>query len=138
LIHEALASVKIPSDKCSLTLDFPSSLVISHHRNQLHNGIVNLLKNAVESCHNREDGKVSVTLITTSKGARLTVTDNGTGILPEHHTKLLTAGFTTKPEGNGLGLHSFAVFLSANNGSISLDSPGANLGATITVEVNNV
>jgi C4-dicarboxylate-specific signal transduction histidine kinase len=138
LVREATASIKIPEEKCSLTLDLPASLVISHHQNQLHNGIVNILKNAVESCQHREDGKVGITLTATPNGAVLTVTDNGTGILPEHQPRLLSAGFTTKPEGNGLGLHSFAVFLSANNGSISLKSPGANLGATVTIEVNHV
>lgn len=51
----------------------------------------------------------------------------------------MSAGFTTKEEGNGSGLHSFAVgSLSAQGGRITLESDGPDLGTTVTVEVPSI
>lgn len=60
--------------------------------------LVNVVKNAVESIgHNGE-----VTITTT--GSSLTVTDNGAGISPETASHLFSPFYSTKPDGQGLGL----------------------------------
>lgn len=60
--------------------------------------IVNVVKNAVESIGH--DGEVT---ISTSPGT-LTVTDNGAGISPEAASHLFSPFYSTKPDGQGLGL----------------------------------
>ncbi|MEI6876154.1 MAG: ATP-binding protein [Spirochaetota bacterium] len=122
----------------SLRLDLPEVLEIVHHRNQLYDGILNLIKNAAESCRQKGGGTVEVTLRDTGKGANLTVKDNGMGVRPEHIARLMSAGFTTKQGGNGFGLHSLAVFLSGHNGRLTIESPGPGQGATVVVEVEHV
>ena len=91
----------------------------------------------MESCQGKGSGKVEVELVETEGGARLTIRDNGAGVRAEDQGRLMSAGFTTKSDGNGFGMHSFAVFLSGNNGKLSLESPGPGLGATVTMEVGN-
>lgn len=60
--------------------------------------LVNIVKNAAESIGS--DGQIIVSV----KGKRLTITDNGKGISPEVSQKILTPFFSTKPQGQGIGL----------------------------------
>jgi C4-dicarboxylate-specific signal transduction histidine kinase len=137
LVRTAAAEAETGDERVALSLDLPESLEIVHYPNQLYNGIVNVVKNAAESCRQKGSGRVEVALRPSAEGAVLTVRDDGAGFGPELRGRMLSAGFTTKPEGNGFGLHSFAVFLSGCGGRISLDSPGPGLGATATIEVNH-
>jgi signal transduction histidine kinase len=66
---------------------------------------------------------------------RLTISDTGHGVAHEDRSRLLSAGFTTKPWGHGLGLHSLAVFLASRNGSVKLESEGRGKGAILVIEV---
>lgn len=136
LIKEASREIVIPNN-LSLELDLPTKLEITHQKNQIHDGVLNLIKNAVESCGTMENAQVSVKLLQGEDMIQLVIKDNGSGIKSENLMKMMSAGFTTKPNGNGLGLHSFAVFLSANNGSIRFESGGVNKGAVAIVEIKN-
>jgi signal transduction histidine kinase len=101
-------------------------------------GLVNGLKNAFESI-GPGPGRVVVSVEPGRDGGRaaVVIADDGKGVDRNDGPKLLSAGFTTKPWGHGLGLHSLAVFLSAHNGSVSLESPGKGLGATLRIEVGD-
>jgi two-component system, NtrC family, sensor kinase len=71
---------------------------------QIQQVVLNLVLNAAEATHNRQDRRVTVS---TEKGdgtVLLHVSDNGEGILPENLTKIFDPFFTTKPEGKGVGL----------------------------------
>lgn len=60
--------------------------------------IVNVVKNAVESIGH--DGEVIISTTPTA----LTVTDNGAGISPEVASHIFSPFYSTKPDGQGLGL----------------------------------
>ncbi|MEI6385421.1 MAG: ATP-binding protein [Spirochaetota bacterium] len=137
LVRSAAEGASPVDGTIQVILSLPGRLDIIQHRNQLFNGIVNLIKNAVESCHERGSGKVEVELVETEGGARLTIRDDGAGVRTEDQGRLMSAGFTTKIDGNGFGMHSFAVFLSGNKGRLRLESPGPGRGATVTMEVGN-
>ena len=62
--------------------------------------LINIVKNAVESIGN-ENGLIILAVTTP---ATLTITDNGHGIPPSVATHLFTPFFSTKPQGQGLGL----------------------------------
>jgi signal transduction histidine kinase len=98
-------------------------------------GIENVIKNAIEAMEN--GGRITLTCQRVSNGAVVVVEDNGEGIAPEDLPKVMTAGFTTKRGGHGLGLHSFAVFLSASNGRLRVESDGKGRGARVIVEMKN-
>ena len=62
--------------------------------------LINIVKNAVESIGN-ENGLIILAVTTP---ATLTITDNGHGIPPAIAKHLFTPFFSTKPQGQGLGL----------------------------------
>ena len=66
--------------------------------------LLNIVKNAAESAATG-GGLVAVHVVPTDGGGgRLEVADNGPGIRPEDEPRLFTPFFTTKPEGQGIGL----------------------------------
>ena len=68
--------------------------------------LVNILKNAVESIASAEEGTVAhpAICVRTVAPACVEVSDNGPGISPEVSSKLFTPFFSTKPNGQGIGL----------------------------------
>ncbi|WP_428261740.1 sensor histidine kinase [Haliangium sp.] len=66
---------------------------------------------------------------------RIVVEDNGVGVDPEVAPKLFQLGFTTKPEGNGLGLHAGANAARLLGGTLSFESDGVGKGARFTLEL---
>ena len=66
------------------------------------------------------------------KFVKITVKDNGTGIPPENIQKIFNPFFTTKKDGNGLGLSIVYMIIKNHKGHISLDSsPGKGTCLTI-------
>lgn len=77
--------------------------------------LVNIIKNAVESIG--EKGEV---VIRTSSPATLEVIDNGAGISKETEAKLFSPFFSTKPNGQGIGLIFIREVLMRHGCSFSL------------------
>ena len=85
----------------------------------------NLMNNAARAIDGK--GKVLVSLIARGEVAELVVADDGPGIVPEDRDRIFDLYYTTRPEGNGLGLSLVAQMVSAMGGSLSLDTePGLN------------
>jgi signal transduction histidine kinase len=119
----------------SLHPEIEPHVEIVGYREPLRQGMENVIKNAFEALG--APGSVTVRLAKSSGGATLRVEDTGVGITPENLPKVTTPGFTTKPGGHGLGLHSFAVFLSSCGGRLTVESDGPGKGARITAEIKN-
>ena len=89
--------------------------------------LINIVKNAVESIGERlrvgnstlgmKDGQVTVT---TSIPSKLVITDNGHGIPSSVSTHLFTPFFSTKPQGQGLGLLLIRDILTSHHCTFSL------------------
>ena len=63
---------------------------------------------------------------------RLTVSDHGVGILPEHLPRIFDPYFTTKQKGNGLGLATAYSIVQRHDGLITVDStPGKGTRFTV-------
>jgi C4-dicarboxylate-specific signal transduction histidine kinase len=99
--------------------------------------LVNLVRNATESCAGLQQAERLVTVRVTNGNDRLRigVTDNGGGILPENLTRIFSHGFTTKKDGHGFGLHSSALAAQEMGGSLTAQSGGIGQGATFTLEL---
>jgi signal transduction histidine kinase len=82
-------------------LDAPA-IRISADPSQLEQAILNIVKNAVEAV----DGAGTITIHALSKAAvpRLTIEDSGAGLTPEVQANLFTPFFSTKANGQGIGL----------------------------------
>lgn len=90
--------------------------------------VFNLVSNAVHAIGEAgalADAEVSVALATRDHEAVLTVADTGPGIAPEHLARVFDPGFTTRPDGTGLGLATVRDLVEAAGGSVTVRSePG--------------
>lgn len=123
-------------ENITLSTDIEPEVVINNFPEPIRQGLENLLKNSVEAIS--ASGKISLTCRALADGAGLVVEDDGEGIAAGNLPDVLNAGFTTKTSGHGLGLHSFAVFLSASGGRLTVESEGTGKGTRIRVEIKNV
>ena len=76
--------------------------------------------------------KTDIPELTQGKYVRVTVRDEGCGIAQDHVDKIFEPYFTTKPDGNGLGLATAHSIVGQHGGCIQVDArPGQ--GATFTL-----
>ena len=107
---------------------------------QFNQMLVNLLKNSMEAIDElkQSGGLEGLPRIEVRAYARrdflvLDVLDNGIGIAQKNLKAIFKAGYTTKPEGSGLGLHSAANFVTGSGGKIQPLSGGLGTGTTMRV-----
>ena len=85
--------------------------------------LVNIIKNAAESIANAPDSSTEGTgeiVVRTLTPASIEVTDNGPGISKEIEAKLFSPFFSTKPNGQGIGLVLIREVLTRHNCTFSL------------------
>ncbi len=106
------------------TIDFkltvPKSLLCPGDSGLLKAAIHNLLMNAIQAMP--DGGKLTVKLEKNDSKAEIKIIDTGIGIPEDHLKKLFSPFFSTKPDGNGLGLAEAHKVLQAHGGEISVDS----------------
>ena len=114
--------------------DVPSILTEKHKVLQI---LVNLICNAKHACGDspRQDKQIIVKVANGNGHVKVSVIDNGVGILGENLTRIFNHGFTTRKEGHGFGLHSGALAAKEMGGSLVAFSEGADHGATFTLEL---
>lgn len=77
---------------------------VNADRDQLSRAVINLIKNAIQSIPDDQEGKIDISLNRRDHMAVIAVADNGEGISDELRDKLFSPSFTTKSSGMGLGL----------------------------------
>ncbi|MBS3741424.1 MAG: GHKL domain-containing protein [Candidatus Cloacimonetes bacterium] len=89
---------------------------------QLHQIVVNLVVNAIQSMH--KGGELTISTKASDHMISLTVKDNGEGIAEENIDKIFNPFFTTKDigEGTGIGLSVVHGIVKSHSGSISVAS----------------
>lgn len=106
-------------------------------RVQIEQVVLNLVVNAEQAMARREDGGLLIVAARPSGAAiSLQVTDNGSGIAPEHLERVFDPFFTTKGpgEGTGLGLSLVHSIVEEHGGQIRVDSH-VGTGTTFRVEL---
>jgi len=88
----------------TLTMEERDSCMILGDPVRLQQIAMNLVLNALEAVAASERRIVRVTVASVGTMAELRVADSGPGVSPEQHKHLFEAFFTTKAEGDGLGL----------------------------------
>lgn len=89
--------------------------------NQMEQVLLNLIKNAAESVG--KHGWIRIETVQEGRKTGLTITDNGPGIPEEIEDQLFTPFYTTKPDGNGIGLTLVAEILDNHGFDFSLVGP---------------
>jgi signal transduction histidine kinase len=101
--------------------------------------LVNLVSNAKYACSEsgQPDKRVTVRVTNGGDRIRISLVDNGVGILEENLSRIFNHGFTTRKNGHGFGLHSAALAAREMGGTLTARSEGAGRGATFTLELPN-
>jgi len=139
LVKRALTAVLVPETVRVETIHQGDGTSAELDRDQVTQVLVNLISNACDAMP--AGGEVKIATHTDSENVRFVVSDTGTGILPEHRTRVFTPFFTTKPAGQGTGLGLAVTYgiVKMHRGDISLRSnadPAAGpTGTTFTVTV---
>ena len=113
--------------------DFGTLPEIPAYPAQLNQVFLNLLTNAVQAV-THEKGKIVITTRQDGANAVVKVSDNGTGIQPEHLNKIFEPFFTTKDVGKGTGLGLSIVYkiIEKHGGKVFAEST-VGKGSTFTV-----
>jgi two-component system, NtrC family, sensor kinase len=109
-------------------------------RAQLMQVINNLIANSIDAIVAVGPGagprKFEATAIATGdEFILITICDSGVGFSPEQHASMFRQGFTTKSNGQGIGLHYCANAIRAAGGDITASSPGLKQGAKFTIKL---
>lgn len=104
----------------------------------LHQVMLNLLTNSADSFEDDKDAEINISLAREKKRIYVNVTDNGAGMSDSQMKNLFKPFYTSKPEGNGLGLVIVRSMLGKMNSTISIEST-QNVGTSIvfTLEAAN-
>ncbi|MEM6995321.1 MAG: HAMP domain-containing sensor histidine kinase [Myxococcota bacterium] len=116
-----------------LRVDIASELAVSADRDGALQILVNLIKNALEATAGVADPHVVISASAAADTVTIRVQDNGAGASADTTGRIFSRGYTTKPHGHGFGLHSAKSIANAMDGVVCFDSPGAGLGATVTL-----
>ncbi len=150
-LSEAISdAVKILQDSINkrqiqVVIDCDNALPeIRTQESQFHQMLVNLIKNSIEAIDElanlgelTEEPRIKVHVYIDDDFLCLDITDNGIGLAPEDVDKIFSAGFTTKEQGSGLGLHSSANFVVSSGGQIQAFSDGKGKGTTLHIRLRN-
>jgi signal transduction histidine kinase len=113
----------------ALTLDLDRApATVEGDADQLHAALWALLQNAAEA----GAGAVTLEAAATPAGVALAIADDGPGVPPENRDAIFRSFFSTKNEGNGVGLALVRQILHAHHGTATLrDTPA---GAAFLLE----
>jgi PAS domain S-box-containing protein len=100
--------------------------------------LINLLRNA-KYAMDAQSGHAKRLVVRVGMASpdrvKITIADNGVGIVPDHVTRIFNHGFTTKKDGHGFGLHSGANAAKEMGGTLTAHSDGPGKGAEFTLEL---
>lgn len=93
--------------------------------------LMNIIQNAFDAV--KENGKVESNYFRENGNIVISVSDNGSGIPVENQSKIFDLYFTSKKDGNGLGLSISQKIISQHKGSIEFTS--SNQGTTFKINL---
>lgn len=107
-------------------------IIVPLAKDEFRRVIINLIKNSLESI--RYSGIILIRTHNTGKFAHVEIIDNGSGMDTEAKQRAFTPNFTTKSNGDGLGLAICKKIITAHKGDIRFESVHG-LGTTFTISL---
>ncbi len=118
-----VANLFLGDKKINLLKDVPQRAIMVYGDRQLTGNIINnLLVNAIQSVPPQRKPTIKIYVEIGIEAVTFSVTDNGTGVLKEHHSKIFMLDFSTKAEGTGVGLALAKWVVDNSKGSIWFDT----------------
>ena len=106
------------------------SFIVEFDPDLIKQSLMNIIQNALDAV--KTDGEVIIKYFKIKNDLIIQISDNGTGISSEQQKKIFDLYYTTKKDGNGLGLSISQKIISQHNGSISVSSK-INSGTTFKI-----
>jgi signal transduction histidine kinase len=115
---------------------FHAQETVSLPKGKLMQVIRHIIRNACEAMDQTAKPRLQISLeIDEAGNISISFKDNGVGIEPSLLAQLFVSGYSTKPNGAGLGLHYCANTMKEMQGEINATSAGIGRGTTITLNL---
>jgi nitrogen fixation/metabolism regulation signal transduction histidine kinase len=96
--------------------------------------LINLIKNAIEALDNSKNKRIKLNAYTIDSKCHIEVSDNGKGISDEVKSQIFIPFYTTKKEGDGIGLCLSRQIILAHDGNITVETK-LGTGSKFTVKI---
>ncbi|KGX87486.1 ATP-binding protein [Pontibacillus litoralis] len=133
IIHNVMSLLEFHAKKHKVSLSFQADtdyIVLDCDEDRIKQVILNFVKNGIEATP--KNGEVNVRVTHTLSAITITISDTGIGISPDKLKKIGEPFFTTKKDGNGLGLMMSFKIIESHSGQINVESE-VNKGTTFTI-----
>lgn len=139
VIQDCLAMLGSVAEKSliSFTTNFADDIpLIRGDRTKLMQLMLNIIKNSMDALAKKPGNReIAVTVKPCDNCLYIEVRDNGHGFEPVTSEQVFKKGFTTRPNGSGLGLYNSKIIADSHDGKIELHSDGPGQGATTIVRL---
>lgn len=133
--EEAADLMRDEDASATVELRLPGApLIVEADHEELRRVFINLVKNAVQATHGRDERRVAVTLAAVGPEAVATVEDTGAGIAEALRPRIFEPNFSTKTSGTGLGLAIAKKAVEESGGTIAFETE-ENVGTTFTLRL---
>lgn len=133
----ALMFIKNQLKGISINIDIEKTTKILFDRNHLRQIIINILLNSKNALEDTNKPYININTINENNDILITIKDNGKGIEEDNLQKIFDPFYTTRDNGNGLGLFVVKKLVNENNGLIYAKS-AKNEGMALTIKVESV
>jgi two-component system, NtrC family, nitrogen regulation sensor histidine kinase NtrY len=103
LIKSVATLMELKAGEKDITFEFrlaAEAMTITGDEQQLEQALINIIKNAIEAI----DRKGTISFTTSAHAKKLIITDTGEGISQQHSEQIFSPFFSTKKDGQGVGL----------------------------------
>lgn len=127
--------MRLQEQGVSIEITCPAGVdVIANHK-QLYMVFNNIVLNALDALEKQAEPTILISVNTAGTAAKVTITDNGTGIPDDEVDRVFETFYSTKPDrGTGLGLALARKIVEMYDGDIAVESK-QNQGTTFTVKI---
>ena len=120
------------STKNKIEIDIENDCTINMNKMELHQVLVNIIKNAIEASYSGDS--IVVRAVKRDEDVIITVTDYGKGMSSQELESIGTPFYSLKSKGTGLGIMICNQIVVNNNGSIHYES-AVGKGTTVTIKL---
>jgi len=124
LINDTVQIIKSQLGPVQLNISpsIPEDAFIQVDEKLISQVLINLIKNAAEAMEGQSDAQIDINYREEPEHTCLEITDNGPGIPADIINEVFVPFFTTKKQGNGIGLSLSKQIMKAHKGDIMVES----------------